>query len=183
MATYADQNFSAGAGTGSAAVYMAAGAGREPSGVTDAEWGSDQAEQAIAGASSFDVYDPYIFWDVEASGGGGIGNGWSTKYSGPCDTSSGTSENLTAQNVNVFNAYYDSFDNSPFYPAVYSAAGSGQTWSSYFGFKTLSNTAEYTFVNQTSSLSQFPSQWTIPGTSVSAQFFASAPAKCDVVWQ
>jgi hypothetical protein len=185
----ADHNYSAGAGEGFNGYWTAAGPGRKPSTDTPQQWGAAQAARAVADATNVGQKGPFVFFDVEANAGPNtIGNGWHNNYQSLCDSTVVGSVSTT-QSDNVFNGWYDYFSNSVFEPAVYSAGGNqggSYTWPAVFGSKTLSNTNEWTFIDESTypklQSSDFPTAFKTPN-GTAADFFASAPTYCDNVWQ
>jgi hypothetical protein len=142
-------------------------------------WGAAQAAQALkdlARASPAVTY-PVLFMDVELPGDAphytpAQDNGWNSVYTSPC---SGVVrvDNVAAQ---VDRADFDGFadyltSHSSYKAGVYSAPS---IWASIFGtgkWSSLSNTYEWTYNGDTSSLSHQPSGWCLRGTSTCADFF------------
>jgi Protein of unknown function (DUF4232) len=201
---YADANSNAGSGDsvgyGAAVYWFAAGAGRDPNyNGTQSEattWGKDQAERIVDDTDGADgpgqtIDSDYIFMDIEAAylSNGYDNNGWNTAWNGVCGQSSG---DVIASSVAgaVDHATYLGFINyvyqdSPYYVGVYSAGGPGSSsWGYIMGSENISDTSEWTFSNESlgvTSASDFPQDWSDPGAS--ADWFASAPSKCDLMWQ
>jgi hypothetical protein len=171
-------------GVGAGVYWMMAGAGREPSysstNATEAmNWGTDQAERVISDFQE-SIWFPYVFMDIENA----YGNGWNEAFAGPCSGTEVAGSVPAAIDRDTFNGFWDEIaDHSVYYPAVYCAGGGGgSSWDAIFGSgETLGNTSEWTYVNETSSLSAFPSGWGVGGTS--PVWFASAPGKCELLWQ
>jgi hypothetical protein len=131
-AAYNQSNHNLGAGT--IAYYMGAGAGRD-GGLTDSAWGIEQAQDAISGTTSHGFSYKYIFFDAEPNGGSGsLDNGWTTNWTTTCGTSSNGSV-ASADNVNVFNSWWDYFSgHTQYMPGAYSSPAQGpNSWSAYFG--------------------------------------------------
>ncbi len=63
------------------------------------------------------------------------------------------------------------------------AGGSGgSSWNGIFGRgQTLGDTLEWTYVNETKSISTFPTGWSVGGTV--PVWYASAPSSCQMLWQ
>jgi hypothetical protein len=163
-----------------------AGAGRD-GGLTDSAWGIEQAQDAISGTTSHGFSYKYIFFDAEPNGGSGsLDNGWTTNWTTTCGTSSNGSV-ASADNVNVFNSWWDYFSgHTQYMPGAYSSPAQGpNSWSAYFGSKQLLNTPEWMYDYEATQTfdSTFPTGWSISGTGVQAAPFAGAPAHCEFAWQ
>jgi hypothetical protein len=171
-------------GVGAGGYWMMAGPGREPGGFTTAaadatNWGTSQAERAVSDVGQ-PVSFPYIFMDIEAADP----HGWNKGFSGTCAATETASSISTALDVDTFNGFWNYVEgHSPYLPAVYEAGGSGgSSWSGIFGSsKPLTDTLEWTYTNETSSISTFPTGWSVNGTAPA--WYASAPSSCQVMWQ
>jgi Protein of unknown function (DUF4232) len=173
-------------GLGAAAYWFAAGPGRDPhyNGTASEAgiWGQEQAQQALSslGGKVFDFR--YIFMDIENNGVPPDEDGWNTVWNGPCGNT--VKAGYIAPNVDfatwVGFANYIA-DHSPYLAGVYSAGGNSYgSWTGIFGNERLSNTAEWTFINEQSQL-DFPSGFS--GSNASPVWFSSEPAACDLLWQ
>jgi hypothetical protein len=175
-----------GTGLGAAAYWFAAGPGRDPhyNGTTSEAmtWGEEQAEQAVSDLDGDFFNFRYIFMDIENNGSPPDENGWNTVWNGPC----GNTVKAYYIPANVDYATYQGFAeyidaHSPYLAGVYSAGGDYYgSWIGIFGNERLSNAAEWTFTNEQSEL-DFPSGFS--GSGASADWFASAPAACHLMWQ
>ena len=175
-----------GVGVGAAAYWFAAGPGRDPNynGTTSEAmtWGAEQAQQVISETSGFFFNFRYIFMDIENNGIAPDGDGWNTVWNGPCGN------NVQAEYVapDVDYATYVGFanyinDNSPYSAGVYSAGGQSYgSWNGIFGSEQISGSSEWTFDSEQSQLN-FPAGFTASGAS--PEWFANAPAACDLMWQ
>lgn len=183
----AQANFGSGYGVGAGAYWMLAGPGRDgnyTSASADQSWGSAQAARALSDIGTKALGFPYVFMDIEQYGGG-VDNGWNNAYSSTCAANGNTIATTIAASLDrdTFNGFYNEIVNdSGFLPGVYSAGGSGAyEWNGIFGSQTLGNTGEWTYEGETSSLSSWPSAFSVSGAS--ASWFASAPSSCHLVWQ
>ena len=85
-----------------------------------------------------------------------------------------------------FNGFADYLTSHSAYKAgVYSAP---PIWASIFGtgrYSTISNTYEWTYLGDTSSLAHLPDGWCLAGTSTCAQFFGgiTSASKYALMWQ
>jgi hypothetical protein len=173
-------------GLGAAAYWFAAGPGRDPhyNGTASEAmaWGQQQAEQALNDMSG-KVFDfRYVFLDIENNGTPPDEDGWNTVWNGACgDTvkASYIPANIDYATWQGFANYID--NHSPYLAGVYSAGGNWYgSWVGIFGSEHLASTAEWTFTNEQSQLN-FPSGFS--GSDAQAQWFARAPAACDLLWQ
>jgi len=184
-------------GVGVQGYWMLGGPGRNPnydggSGTEATDWGQEQAVQAVDWTSNSiyfvgDSAGPYIYMDIELYSGPNseFNNGWYSQFSSVCQTGNGSGSENQTLNQDVFNGFWNYLDNNTaLYPAVYNAGGTSSLyyWPNIMGSKTLGNTAEWTWEGTNGSISTFPSGWNVSGGS-SASFFASAPGKCDTLWQ
>ncbi len=181
----AQSNFTShSAGVGAGGYWMMAGPGREPGGFTTSEasatsWGTSQAQRAVSDAMIQPLSFPYIFMDIEAADP----HGWNEGFSSVCGSSETASSISATLDRDTFNGFWDYVeDDSPYLAAVYEAGGDGgNSWSDIFGSQSLGGTAEWTYVNETSSLATFPTGFSVGGTT--AVWFASAPSQCQMMWQ
>jgi uncharacterized protein DUF4232 len=183
----AQANFGRGYGVGAGAYWMMAGPGRDghyTSASADKSWGKAQAARALSDIGQKALGFPYVFMDIEQFGGG-VDNGWNNAYRSTCAANGNTIATTIASSLDrdTFNGFYGEIVNdSSFLPGVYSAGGGGAyEWSGVFGGQTLGNTGEWTYEGETSSLSSWPSGFSVRGAS--ASWFARAPSKCHLVWQ
>jgi hypothetical protein len=186
-----------GRGVGVNGYWMLGGPGRNPnydngSGTQAYDWGEQQAAQAAKWTSNSIYFaggsaGSYIFMDIELFHGGNpdYNNGWYSHFGSPCQTGDGTPGENTSLNQDVFNGFYDYItNNTPVYVGAYNSGGTSSQyfWPNIMGNKTLSNSGEWTWNDPNSSISTFPSGWSIGGGD-SASFFAGAPGRCDLAWQ
>ncbi len=175
-----------GVGIGAAGYWFAAGPGRDPNyNGTASEamtWGEEQAEQALSQVSSLFFNFRYIFMDIENNGTPPDGNGWNTVWNGPCGNNVQAEYIAPDVDYATFLGFEDYIDaNSPYSAGVYSAGGSAYgSWTGIFGSESIASAAEWTFTAEQSQLS-FPAGFTASGAS--PNWFANAPAACDLAWQ
>ena len=173
-------------GLGAAAYWFAAGPGRDPNyNGTTAEataWGVAQAKQVISQLSGVFFNFRYIFMDIENNGVGPDGNGWNTVWNGACGNKVKAEYIAPEVDYATFSGFRNYLDiHSTYLAGVYSAGGDWYgSWTGIFGAGQIHHTAEWTFTNEQTSL-KFPSGFS-DGT-VSADWFANAPAACDLMWQ
>jgi len=157
------------------------------------KWGAAQAAQTltdIAHLASSVTY-PVVFMDVELPGHApgytpATDNGWNSIYTSTC---SGVVKTLHIP-ASVDRADFNGFANyltshSSYKAGVYSSPA---VWRAIFGTgtsSTLSNTYEWTYAADTSSLAHHPTGWCLSGTSTCAQFFAgqTSASKYALMWQ
>jgi hypothetical protein len=176
-----------GVGLGAAGYWFAAGPGRDPhyNGTTSEAmtWGQEQAEQALSQVSGLFFEFRYIFMDIENNGSPPDYYGWNTVWNGPCGDNNIQAEYIAPE---VDYATYLGFtnyinDHSPYLAGVYSAGGTSYgSWSGIFGSEQITTAAEWTFTSEQSQL-DFPAGFTASGAS--PNWFANAPAACDLAWQ
>jgi hypothetical protein len=173
-------------GLGAAAYWFAAGPGRDPhyNGTASEAmaWGQQQAEQALNDMSG-KVFDfRYVFLDIENNGTPPDEDGWNTVWNGACGDTVKASYIPASIDYATWQGFANYIDNhSPYLAGVYSAGGNWYgSWVGIFGSEHLASTAEWTFTNEQSQLS-FPSGFS--GSHAQAQWFARAPAACDLLWQ
>jgi Domain of unknown function (DUF4232) len=172
-------------GVGAGGYWMMAGPGREPGGFTSSgtnatNWGTSQAQRAVSDAMGQPLSFPYIFMDIEAADP----HGWNKGFNGVCSGTVTASSISSTLDRDTFNGFWNYVENSsPYLAAVYEAGGCcGSSWNGIFGSsQTLGNTLEWTYVNETTSLSTFPTGWSVNGTV--PVWYASAPSKCQMMWQ
>jgi hypothetical protein len=176
-----------GVGIGAAGYWFAAGPGRDPhyNGTTSEAmtWGQEQAQQVMSQVSSLFFNFRYIFMDIENNGTPPDGNGWNTVWNGPCGNN--VKAEYVAPNVDyaTFLGFVNYIDNnSPYTAGVYSAGGQGYgSWTGIFGSEQITGgAAEWTYTDEQSQLN-FPAGFT--GSAASPNWFANAPAACDLAWQ
>jgi hypothetical protein len=173
-------------GLGAAAYWFAAGPGRDPhyNGTASEAmaWGQEQAEQALDDMNG-KVFDfRYVFMDIENNGTPPDEDGWNTVWNGACGDEVKASYIPASIDYATWQGFASYIDNhSPYLAGVYSSGGNWYgSWVGIFGGEHLGGSAEWTFTNEQSQLS-FPSGFS--GSHASAQWFAGAPAACDLLWQ
>jgi len=194
----ADTNYTKYArGVGVGVYWFMAGPGVDPhydGSVAEATaWGRAQAAQTLADIPHLasKVTYPVVFMDVELPGKApgytpANDNGWNSSYTSTC---SGKVKKLhipaavDRADVNGYAAYLTS--HSSYKAGIYSAPS---IWKSIFGTgtsATLSNTYEWTYTADTSSLKHHPSGWCLSGTTTCAQFFGgkTSSSKYALMWQ
>ena len=173
-------------GLGAAGYWFAAGPGRDPHyNGTYAEalaWGAAQARQAIARLNGKFFSFRYIFFDIENNGTAPDENGWNTVWNGPCGGRIKASYIAPEVDYATFSGFRNYIDaHSPYLAGVYSAGGrSYGSWTGIFGGGVIKHTAEWTFTSEQSELN-FPRGF--GASNASAQWFANAPAACQLMWQ
>ncbi len=194
-AAEADADLAKGDGIGTGAYWFMGGPGVDPhyngSTAEATAWGERQASWALAAVrASTAVQYPVIFMDVEMPGSTvfdpALDNGWNDVYTSAC---SGTAR-ATFIAASVDRADFNGFAD---YITAHSARKAGvysspAVWADIFGTgsaATLSNTYEWTYAGDTSSLSHHPAGWCLSGTSTCAQFFAgiSSSSAYALMWQ
>ena len=178
-----------GEGLGAAAYWMMAGPGRDldPSSASAATaWGQDQAKRVVSDLSGTTLSLPYVLMDIEAETQDSLVNGWSESWTSTCSSRKVLSHipaRIDRDDVNGFRDYIK--DNTSLLPGVYSAGGSSaHEWNGIFGTsEKLSSTAEWTYEGVTGSIVTYPARFSIPGTRVKADWFASSPPRCELFWQ
>jgi Protein of unknown function (DUF4232) len=178
-------------GLGAAAYWMMAGPGRDPdpaSASTATAWGQLQAQQVAAELSGITLSLPYVLMDIEAQTQDGLANGWNESWTAACSTQRVLKHipaRIDRDDFNGFRHYIK--NNTPWLPGVYSAGGrKAHEWDGIFGTsQTLASTAEWTYENATGSIATYPASFSIPGTRVTADWFAGSPppARCELFWQ
>jgi hypothetical protein len=152
------------------------------------KWGQQQAAWALAAAAKRTVTYPVMWEDIELPGiAPAPDNGWNSVYSSPCSgqvVQSFVPVTLDRADFNGFTAYIRA--HSKFYKVgVYSAPA---VWNRIFGTGPLSKipyTYEWTYLPETSRLSQRPSGWCLGGGAGCAAFFGGTTSanKYAVMWQ
>ena len=184
-------------GIGTADYWFMAGPGVDPhyNGTTReaTAWGAAQAARVISdiGTQNPRPSYPVVFMDVELPGNApgytpAPDNGWNSVYTSPCSgrvKSSYVAASVDRADFNGFANYLTS--HSSYKAGVYSAPG---IWSSIFGTTStasLTNTYEWTYNGDTSSLAHVPSGWCLSGTRTCAQFFGgmTSASKYALMWQ
>jgi hypothetical protein len=156
-----------------------------------AAWGADQAAAALADMNKLNPRPnyPVVFMDVELPGNApaytpASDNGWTSVYTSACSGQvrrHGINPQVDRAEFNGFADYLTA--HSSYKAGVYSAPS---IWSKIFGkYGGLSNTYEWTYKGDTSSLSSRPDGWCLAGTSNCAQFFGgmSDTSKYALMWQ
>ena len=145
-------------------------------------WGVAQAKQAIARLNGKFFSFRYIFLDIENNGRAPDENGWNTVWNGPCGGRIKASYIAPEVDYATFTGFRNYIDaHSPYLAGVYSAGGrSYGSWTGIFGGGVVKHTAEWTFTSEQSELN-FPHGFS--ASSASAQWFANAPAACQLMWQ
>ena len=173
-------------GLGAAGYWFAAGPGRDPhynGTYAEAEaWGAAQAKQAIARLNGKFFSFRYIFFDIENNGAAPDENGWNTVWNGPCGGRTKASYIAPEVDYATFSGFRNYIDaHSPYLAGVYSAGGrSYGSWTGIFGGGVIEHTAEWTFHSEQSKVN-FPNGFS--ASNESAQWFANAPAACQLMWQ
>lgn len=177
-------------GVGAAAYWFAAGPGRDPSyNGTSSEaytWGKHQAERTVSDLSTKSLASDYVILDIETVGDPDQ-NGWNAVWNSACGGTVEATSVSSSIDRSTFNGFWDYiWNSSPYFIAAYSAGDGGYgSWSGIFGTSTLSNTSEWTFVQEFSVsnlyTSDFPSGFS--NSYESAEWFGSAPDACKMLWQ
>ncbi len=184
-------------GIGTGAYWFMAGPGVDPHfngrDKEAAAWGQAQAASALANLSKLSpkVNYPVVFMDVELPGNApgytpAPDNGWNAVYTSPCSGKVRRyhiAATVDRADFNGFAAYLTA--HSSYQAGVYSAPS---VWTSIFGTggpSSVTNTYEWTYTADTSSLKHHPSGWCLAGTSTCAQFFGgmTSGSKYAVMWQ
>jgi hypothetical protein len=155
-------------------------------------WGAAQAARVISdlGGSPKPNY-PIVFMDVEIPGDApsytpAPDNGWNSVYTSACSgkvKSGYVSTALDRADFNGFASYLTS--HSSYKAGVYSNPA---IWASIFGTgsdASITDTYEWTYAGDTSSLAHHPDGWCLSGTSTCASFFGgiTSSSKYAVAWQ
>ena len=171
-------------GVGAAGYWMMAGPGRESgysstNGTEAYNWGQAQAQRVVSTDLGQALGFPYVVMDIEDV----YNHGWNEAWNGPCGGTVVAGSVPASIDRDTFNGFWDYIEHdSAYFPSVYDAGGGGSNaWSAVFGSQTLGNTMEWTYVNETSSISTFPTGWNVAGTT--PVWFASAPSQCQMLWQ
>jgi hypothetical protein len=152
------------------------------------KWGQQQAAWALAAAAKLKVTYPVMWEDIELPGiAPAPDNGWNSVYSSPCSgvkIRSFVPVSLDRADFNGFTAYIRA--HSKFFKVgVYSEPG---IWKQIFGTGPASlipYTYEWTYMPETSHLSQAPTGWCLGGGAGCARFFGGTTSanKYAVMWQ
>jgi hypothetical protein len=181
-------------GIGTGVYWFMGGPGVDPHyNGTDGEaaaWGAQQAARTLYDIGHVHVTYPVVFMDVEIPGDApfftpAFDNGWNNVYTSACSgviKHSGIATTVDRAEINGFTAYLTA--HSSYKAGVYSAAS---VWTSIFGTGTdslIPNTYEWTYLPETSSLSNAPSGWCLRSGGC-AQFFGgqTSSSKYAVMWQ
>jgi hypothetical protein len=182
-------------GIGTGAYWFMGGPGVDPHyNGTAAEaraWGVRQAKQTLADIGTGTVLYSVVFMDVELPGHApgyspAPDNGWNDVYSKPCSGKVVSTFIPATVDRAEFNGFADYLTaHSHFKAGVYS---SPSVWTDIFGTGSagaLSNTYEWTYAADTSSLGDHPAGWCLRGTSTCAQFFGgiTGSSRYAVMWQ
>lgn len=158
-----------------------------------AAWGAAQAARVLTNLATMNPKPnyPIVFMDVELPGHApsytpAPDNGWNAVYTSKCSGVVRTHyvpTSLDRADFNGFASYLTS--HSAYKAGVYSAPS---IWRSIFGTgvdASLTNTYEWTYNADTSSLRHHPYGWCLSGTSTCAQFFGgmTRASKYAVMWQ
>ena len=184
-------------GIGAGAYWFMAGPGVDPHfngrDSEAAKWGAAQAAAALSDLNRLSpkVNYPVVFMDVELPGNAprytpASDNGWNAVYTSPCSGKVKTlhiAAQVDRADFNGFAQYLTA--HSSYRAGVYSAPG---IWASIFGTGSsaaISNTYEWTYNGDTSSLSHHPAGWCLAGTRTCAQFFGgiTSGSKYALMWQ
>jgi hypothetical protein len=184
-----DTKYHIGVGTG--AYWYMGGPGVDPhwNGTTSeaTKWGALQAQWTLAAMKDLHVTYPVAWADIELPGiEPAPDNGWNSVYSSPCSehvVQAYVPANVDRAEFNGFAAYIVA--HSKYKVGVYSAPS---VWTSIFTTGTPSlipNTYEWTYWNETATLSHAPSGWCLRGTSGCAEFFGgqTSASKYALMWQ
>ena len=113
-------------------------------------------------------------------------NGWDSVYTSPCSGKISKHGITAGVDRADFNGFFDEIaHNSNFTPGVYSSA---PVWTSIFGtggFSHIRHTFEWTYLDDTSSLSPTPDGWCLRNTNTCAQFYGGVTSSDSnaVMWQ
>ena len=173
----ADADYALAIGWGANPYYAFAGPGTDPAYGTATEatsWGSRQAATLAAelNSSYWSGFTAYL--DIEDV----VNTGWNAVWSSRCGAWGGSklaSSVPAALDLDTYHGITSYLQaHTGYYAGIYMAGGSGaNSWSNVFGSYG-TGAREWTYENETSSTRVFPAGFSIPGTSVSAVFFAGA---------
>jgi hypothetical protein len=181
-------------GVGVAAFWFMAGPGVDPrydATVAEARrWGQHQAARALANLNGTVNY-PVIWMDVELPGNApdftpAADNGWKDVYTAPCSGLVKIRHIAPAVDRGVIDGFASYLTaHSKDKPGVYSAP---PAWTKIFGTGSASKIPglyEWTYTQNTSSLTRHPSAWCLTGASVCAHFFGGQHSsdKTALMWQ
>jgi hypothetical protein len=181
-------------GIGTGVYWFMGGPGVDPhyNGTTSEAyaWGEQQAARTLYDIGHVRVTYPVVFMDVEIPGYApyytpAFDNGWNNVYTSACSgviKHSGIPASVDRADINGFAAYLTT--HSSYKAGVYSAPS---VWTSILGTGTASlipNTYEWTYLPETSSLSNAPSGWCLKSGGC-AQFFGgqTSSSKYALMWQ
>jgi hypothetical protein len=181
-------------GIGTGVYWFMGGPGVDPhyNGTTSEAyaWGEQQAARTLYDIGHLSVTDRVVFMDVEIPGNApsytpAFDNGWNNVYTSACSgviKHSGIPAAVDRADINGFAAYLTT--HSSYKAGVYSAPS---VWTSIFGtgsFSRIPNTYEWTYLPETSSLSNAPRGWCLKSGGC-AQFFGgqSSSSKYALMWQ
>jgi hypothetical protein len=150
-------------------------------------WGADQAEKALAAMKSLHVTYPVVWADIEMPGIlPAYDNGWNTVYTSPCSSVPREYYIPTAVDRAEFNGFAAYIvAHSKYKVGVYSSAS---IWTSIFAAgadSRIPNTYEWTYLPESSRLSDAPVGWCMRGGAGCAQFFGgqTSGSKYALMWQ
>ncbi len=156
-------------------------------------WGAAQAARVLSDISTQSPKPnyPVVFMDVELPGDApsytpAPDNGWNSVYTSACSGKVRIDSVPASLDRADFNGFADYLTSHSSYKAgVYSAPG---IWQSIFGTgssSVITNTYEWTYTGDTSSLAHHPSSWCLSGTKTCADFFGGigSGSKYALMWQ
>ena len=181
-------------GVGVGAFWFMAGPGVDPNyngTATEARrWGQRQAARALADLASAVKY-PVLWMDVELPGNApdftpAPDNGWNNVYTSPCSgvvARQHIAPSVDRGVIDGFASYLTAHSKDK--PGVYSAP---PAWTAIFGTGSASRIPglyEWTYTQNTSSLTRHPSAWCLRSTSICAHFFGGQHSsdKTALMWQ
>jgi hypothetical protein len=156
-------------------------------------WGAAQAARVVSDIGGMNPKPnyPVVWMDVELPGNApsytpAPDNGWNAVYTSACSGRvriHSVAASLDRADFNGFANYLTA--HSAYKAGVYSAPS---IWGSIFGTggnASITNTYEWTYNGDTSSLSHHPSGWCLTGTKTCAQFFGglTSASKYALMWQ
>lgn len=156
-------------------------------------WGAAQAARVISDIGTMNPKPnyPVVWMDVELPGNAPTytpapDNGWNAVYTSACSGRVRAHFVATKLDRADFNGFANYLTGHSAYKAgVYSAPS---IWGSIFGSgsdASITNTYEWTYNADTSSLSHHPSGWCLSGTTTCAHFFGgiTRPSRYALMWQ
>jgi hypothetical protein len=178
-------------GIGTGVYWYMGGPGVDPhwNGTTAeaSKWGAAQAADALAAMKKLSVTYPVVWADIELPGiQPALDNGWNSVYYSPCSekiVQGFVPANVDRADFNGFAAYITA--HSKYKVGVYSSA---PVWNSIFTTGTVSripNTYEWTYLPETSNLSNAPVNQCLRRSLGCAQFFGgqNLSSKYALMWQ